>query len=109
MTKTFKQQKLKLLGFSFLAFLFLSLNTSAAFASGGGDGEEVDLSEMIMHHISDSHEWHFFDGATLHLPVILYSSDRGIEVFSSSNFFGADHNVVDYNGYKYEHGHIIPV
>ena len=108
MIKKFKRQKLKLLGFSFLAFLFFTLNTATAFASGGGDGEKVNISEMITHHISDSHEWHFFDGATLYLPVILYSADRGIEVFSSSNFFGADHKVVEYNGYLYEHGHITP-
>ena len=33
----------------------------------------------IMHHISDSHEWHFWgegeNSATIHLPVILWSED----------------------------------
>ena len=44
----------------------------------------------------------FAHGLTLPLPVILYSADRGVEVFSSSRL---GHNEV-YNGYKLEHGHI---
>ena len=109
MIYTIKQQKLKLLTVSFLAiFVFLASFTSVK-ASGGGDGEKVNIAEMITHHISDSHEWHFFDGATLYLPVILYSSDRGVEVFSSSNFYNDAHEVVEYNGYKHEHGHIVPL
>ena len=43
-----------------------------------------------MHHIKDSHEWHFFNVGhthiTLPLPVITYASDRGLEVFTSSDF-----------------------
>lgn len=104
-----KRQKLKLLKISFLAIIVFLASFTGAEASGGGDGEKVNISEMITHHISDSHEWHFFDGATLYLPVIIYSSDRGIELFSSSNFYNEAHEVVEYNGYKYEHGHIEPL
>ncbi|TAH25282.1 MAG: ATP synthase F0 subunit A [Cytophagales bacterium] len=63
---------------------------------------------MIMHHISDSHDWHFAHigetHLTLPLPVILYSKDRGLEIFSSSKF----HNdTFEYNGYKLDaHDHI---
>lgn len=103
-----KRQKLKSLKISFLALFVFLASFNSVEASGGGDGEEVNISEMITHHISDSHEWHFFDGATLYLPVILYSSDRGLEVFSSSNFHDENHNPVSYKGYAYEHGHIIP-
>ncbi len=99
---------LKFLKINLLIFLVTLFNFSNAKASGG-EGKEFNIGEMITHHISDSHEWHFFDGATLYLPVILYSSDRGIEVFSSANFYGDHHEVVDYNGYKYEHGHIVPL
>lgn len=109
MIYTFKQQKLKLLKVSFLAIFVFLANLTTASASGGGDGEKVNIAEMITHHISDSHEWHFFDGATLYLPVILYSSDRGLEVFSSSNFYNEAHEVKEHDGYRYEHGHIIPV
>ncbi|MBT0809991.1 F0F1 ATP synthase subunit A [Litoribacter ruber] len=87
-------------------FLFLSvllsaflLSAPAAFAASGSD---EDKTGFIMHHIKDSHEWHFatvgHTHVTLPLPVIVYSQDRGVEVFSSSDFidpethtFGKEH------------------
>jgi F-type H+-transporting ATPase subunit a len=52
--------------------------------------EEFNFSEMILHHISDSHEWHLatvgHTHLTIPLPVILYSQDRGLEIFSSHAF-----------------------
>ena len=56
----------------------------------------------------DDHIWHFWDGhyGTLYLPVIVYSSEQGLDVFSSHNFYDEHHNVVEYNGYKLEHNHI---
>lgn len=70
--------------------------------------EGFNASEVILHHVMDDHIWHFFDGhyGTLFLPVIVYSSERGLEVFSSRNFYDEHHNVVEYNGYKLEHNHI---
>ena len=50
---------------------------------------EFDVSEMIMHHIKDAHEWHLFGpehgGTSIYLPVILV--DNGIKTFSSSLFY----------------------
>jgi len=71
--------------------------------------EKFDIGQMIMHHIADSHEWEFSHGVVLPLPVILYSADRGLEVFSSSNFHNEHH---EYNGYHLIHGDsetIVPV
>ncbi|SOD97890.1 F0F1 ATP synthase subunit A [Spirosoma fluviale] len=63
---------------------------------------KFDVGGMIMHHIKDDYGWEFAHGVTLPLPVILYSKDRGLEVFSSSNLaHGAT-----YNGYKSEHAKI---
>lgn len=62
------------------------------FAAGGGESQEFNPSETIMHHIADSHEWHFatigHTHITLPLPVILYSS-RGMDVFLSSELHHA--------------------
>ena len=91
-----------------LVFLFSGYNT----VKGAEDsGEAFNPGEMITHHISDAHVWHLWDGAygTIPLPVILYSDDRGIEIFSSGNFYDAHHNLVEYSGYKIEHGHIVPL
>jgi F-type H+-transporting ATPase subunit a len=88
-----------------LALLFSSVFSFAADAAEGG---EFNASEVILHHVMDDHIWHFWDGhyGTLYLPVIVYSSERGLEVFSSKNFYDDHHNVVAYNGYTLDHGHI---
>ena len=78
-------------------------------ASGAAEQEgKFDVSEVIMHHVLDDHVWHFFDGhyGTIYLPVIVYSADRGWDVFPSSNFYDESHNLIEYNGYKLEHNHI---
>ncbi|MFD2936831.1 F0F1 ATP synthase subunit A [Spirosoma flavum] len=63
---------------------------------------KFNVGAMIMHHIKDDHGWELAHGFTIPLPVILYSKDRGLEVFSSSRLA---HEQV-YNGYKNEHGKI---
>lgn len=71
--------------------------------------EKLDPAKVIMEHIQDDHEWHFFTAgnfhATIPLPVILYSKEKGLTVFSSSRF-GHDRTKT-YQGYKMEHGNII--
>ena len=71
--------------------------------------KEFNASEVIIHHVLDDHIWHLFDGhyGTIYLPVIVYSSEKGLDVFSSHHFYDEHHNVVEYNGYKLEHNHIL--
>ncbi len=87
------------------ALVFSMYNPASAKASGG---DEFNASEVILHHVMDDHVWHFWNGhyGTLYLPVIVYSSDQGLDIFSSRNFYDADHNTVAYNGYTLDHGHI---
>lgn len=88
-------------------FLFLisilSINTSEASGSSE-NGEAFNPGEMIMHHISDAHEWHFatigHTHLTLSLPIIIYSEDRGLEVFSSSVFHSEG---FEHEGYHENH------
>lgn len=51
--------------------------------------EEFNIGEMIMHHISDAHEWHLWGGhdnsVSIYLPVILL--DGGLKTFSSTHFY----------------------
>ncbi|MEO6070865.1 MAG: F0F1 ATP synthase subunit A [Chitinophagaceae bacterium] len=65
-----------------------------------------DANEVIFGHVMDAHQFHFFsykgsDGldhhATIPLPVILYSPQKGLSLFSSSNFHHGEHT---YNGYQ---------
>ena len=101
-----------------LLLILLSVLSIAGFASSDAHTvQEEDLDqesvfnpgEMIMHHIADSHEWHFFSTASFHgtlpLPIIVYSKGKGLSVFSSSNL--THHGV--YDGYKIHHEKIFAV
>jgi F-type H+-transporting ATPase subunit a len=71
--------------------------------------KEFNAGEVIIHHVLDDHIWHFWDGhgGTLYLPVIVHSEQKGLEVFSSSNFYNENHERVPYNGYVLDdHNHI---
>lgn len=71
-----------------LFFSALSWSTFAS-ASSKTDEEGFNVSEYIMHHIQDAHEWHLWgeghDATSIYLPVILI--DNGVKVFSSSHFY----------------------
>lgn len=73
-------------------------------------GNKIDAAEVIMEHIMDNHEYHFADisghAISIPLPIILYSKERGFDAFMSSRF---EHGHKDYNGYRLDHNHIVPV
>ncbi|MES2847712.1 MAG: F0F1 ATP synthase subunit A [Bacteroidota bacterium] len=71
--------------------------------------EKLDPAKIILDHIKDAHEFHFFTlenkenphesfHATIPLPVIVYQPGKGVSVFSSSKFGHGGHE--EYNGYK---------
>ena len=70
--------------------LSLSILVSAPAFSGDSDGD-VDVNELIMHHVQDAHEWHVMgsehgdDAVSIPLPIILI--DNGLHVFSSSRLY----------------------
>ena len=103
-------QFLSLLEKIFVAFIvfFLLIPTAGCSAQDSAEEEEpFNASELIMHHVMDDHIWHLWDhGCTIYLPVIVYSAEKGLDIFSSRNFYDDDHNVVEYNGYKLDHNHI---
>ena len=67
--------------------------------------KDFDANEVIFGHVLDAHEFHFLsykgsDGlqhhATIPLPVILYSKEKGFDIFMSSKF---EHGEKNYKGY----------
>jgi F-type H+-transporting ATPase subunit a len=67
--------------------------------------EGFDANKVIFGHVLDAHEFHFLsykgsDGkehhATIPLPVILYSKEKGLDIFMSSKFHHGEHS---YKGY----------
>ncbi len=68
--------------------------------------QSFNASEVIFGHVLDAHEFHFLtykDGedkehhATIPLPVILYSKEKGFDIFMSSKFHHGEHA---YKGYE---------
>ncbi len=60
----------------------------------GGHDEKFSPTDVIFSHISDSHDWHLWGehdhAVSIPLPVILYS-DKGVDVFLSSEFHHGEH------------------
>lgn len=84
--------------FSFLSFSAFSeehVSSEASHKTSATEQDakpekEEDISKVILHHIADSHEWHFFGHFALPLPVILWT-DKGLVSFLSNKFGHNDH------------------
>jgi len=99
--------------FTVAVFSIFSLLISVPSFAKEGDGENggekkktFNAQEVIFGHILDGHDFHFFDithadGSKtpigIPLPVILYSPQRGLDVFMSSKF---EHGHKSYKGYR---------
>ncbi len=93
-----------------LVFFSFLLFTGTTFRSFGkqieeteGETEKFNASTFILEHIADSHEWHIFtrkngESVALYLPVIVYSKETGINIFSSKKLAHGH----EYNGFKLE-------
>jgi F-type H+-transporting ATPase subunit a len=78
---------------------------STAVAEHGG-AEKLNAGKVIMEHIADSHGWHLWGHTEIPLPVIIYSAERGLNMFMSSEF---EHGHKSYNGYKLEENKVVAV
>lgn len=65
------------------------------------EGERLDPAKIILEHVADAHEFHFFtlnkQPVSIYLPVILYSPAKGWSVFMSSAF---EHGHAEHDGYR---------
>lgn len=74
-----------------LLTLFLCLCTFAGFAAEptetGEKGKAFNPGEVILHHVADSHEWHWFStdngNFVTYLPMFAYEPGKGLSTFSS--------------------------
>ena len=99
--------------FAIAVFSLFSFSFSLPAFASGGDGEDgvktkkkFDAKDVIFSHILDGHEYHFFDitkkdGTVMPigfpLPVIIYSPQKGLDIFMASKFH---HGQDAYKGYR---------
>ncbi|MFN8258315.1 MAG: F0F1 ATP synthase subunit A [Bacteroidales bacterium] len=71
--------------------------------------EAFDPGKFIFEHIGDAYEWHIATFGHTHisvpLPVIVYSKEKGLNIFISSRFH---HGHEEYKGFKIETGEDSP-
>ncbi len=105
--KSFKIIVTFTLAFALLPFFAFA---SAETVAEESEEKEFNATDMIMHHISDSHGWHFFGSGdnsfTLPLPVILWT-DNGLVTFMSSEFHHdtEGHHIVEKDGMQFVNYH----
>ncbi len=112
MTAVQRTKSLLVLVFSIGCFLFsgtiLAQENKAEPAAPSE--EKLDPAKIIMDHIKDAHEFHFFTienkenphesfHASIPLPIILYAPNKGFSVFSSAKFGHTGEEI--YNGYHF--------
>lgn len=113
-----KVKGLKILPFSFW-FLLLILTLQTIFAATEPSEAEVhseitnqnnhtqsgpekfDPGKFMFDHVGDAYDWHLFDighkSISIPLPVILYSTSKGFNIFLSNRF---EHGHASYRGFK---------
>ncbi|MEQ8338688.1 MAG: F0F1 ATP synthase subunit A [Cyclobacteriaceae bacterium] len=102
--------RFKALKISLLAVFVFIISTgslkAAADPASEGDHGSFNPGAFIDHHIKDSHSWEITHGVTVPLPIIVYSEEKGLDIFMSSNFQNEHHEPVPYKGYVMDHDHI---
>ena len=109
MKKPFLVSKKPFLALFIAAFSLFNIYTADAQESESQEKaheEEFIISDVILDHVMDSHEWHLTESLVIPLPIIIYSEEKGLDFFSSANFF-EHHHPVEYKGYKLENNHIL--
>ena len=99
--------------------LFFLFTFNPVFSQGDGEHKEekkgFNAKEVIFGHVLNNHEFHIIgsekDPVSIPLPVILYSKQRGLDVFMSSKFHHGAENYRNYmmlNEEKIEEHHLDP-
>jgi len=89
------------LKYIFALICLVVAGTGNIFAAGHTEeGEDVNVKELILDHIGDAYEWHITTVGDNHisipLPIILFSENSGLQLFSSSHFH---HGAAEHNGF----------
>jgi len=89
-----------------LFFIAVPVLIAKASSSDESADKKFSPSEMIMHHIQDTHEFHIWGELAMPLPIILWT-EHGLDMFMSGGFYHGNNTITTNKGtYKMEHEHI---
>ena len=94
---------------TFLSFSISAFGINTEQDSVAHEKKGFDFGGMIIHHVLDDYQWHWFDSealgihATMYLPIMVYHPEQGFSVFSSGKLMHGE----SYNGYFYDHDKLI--
>lgn len=84
----------ELLFISILIFLLYPKSSEASTVNADSTNHAFNTVEFIFGHVNDAYEWHFFTNKQKHvsvpLPIIIYSSETGLNVFLSNQLHHTD-------------------
>jgi len=91
---------------SFFSIVFSNGLLAQEAAAKDGEAKEkkeaIDPAKIILEHVGDAHEFHFFTinghPISIPLPVLLYTSGKGVSFFMFSEF---KHGEETFNGYRF--------
>ena len=70
-----------------------------------------NTKDPVIEHLADAYTWHFVcighHHLTLYLPIIIYTRQQGLCVFSSGSFWDVHHQVTAYRGFVLKEGKIV--
>ncbi len=88
-------------------FVWITTIIHPQYLNAGAAGQgPFDPGKIILSHINDAYEWHLWGNTSIPLPVILYSKERGLEIFMSSRF---QHGTMTHRGYMIKDNNIVAV
>lgn len=87
-----------------VVFLFAKISKAQEINEEASVSKSFEAGKFVMEHVSDAYEWHIASfGETqisIPLPIILYSSNQGLNIFMSSKFH---HGHEAYKNFRIEH------
>lgn len=80
-----------------LLMLFALLPLQMFAGHGGGEGEELNIPEIVLEHLGDAYEWHIAGDVAIPLPIIVRSEQTG------EWYFGTEHGLPEQFFFSEEH------
>ena len=62
---------------SICLLLLMTMLPAAAIANEQEEGEELNIPEIVLHHLADDYEWHIVSDVSIPLPIIIRSGQSG--------------------------------